>query len=764
MKKNKVITLKKTLSPTTNKLNQREIHWSEWLIPPFLLSFITGLFYYPSLHYNFQFDDVANIQKFYNIRYLTLKDAWLTSSRWIPFWLNAVNHRLGQFDPFYYRLFNISFHIAAGILLFFIILFILSNLKSNSFFKQHCTAIAYLTTGLFLLHPVQTQTVSYVIQGRMEGLATLFILSMILCFLAITRVKNKIFKILLILLLFCIAFVGCGTKEIVIVAPLLILAIDWFFVAQGDWPSLKQRLLLHGFLSGIIFCSYLYFLKPSFFANIFGLKMEARNNIGNLLTEIPGQKILPLHFFISQFKVILHYIVMFIWPFMISVEYDWKLVSNFFAPDCILPLCALLLISAILIYRLRKNCIDPIVFAALWFFIAIAPRSTIIPSSELLVDYKTYLASFGILFLMASFIIKLLSELIPKIIKPIPFISHAFAQFVFITILAVPTGFLTYSRNKVWRSAEEFWSNIIENAPGKARAYNNLGVALSEKGRMQEAIPLYKKAISMDKNYPDPCNNLAVAYSMTGKMNLAIDTLKKAIQMHPYYPEAYNNLASFYITQKDFDRAVKILDIAIQLRPHYGKAYYNLGKLYVEKGNYEKAFECFKTACTKADLDNEAGFGVYASIAMHLRKFEDAIIAYSHLVRIAPHSIDYAYKLANSYLGCSKYINAAQIYEEILKKEQKNPQVWCNLGECNLFMKKPDKALKCFSQAQALKMSSPQLTLRIITCLEQMGELSIAKFQLEDFIKDNSTPDQLKFAAKSTLDRINTKEQNKNHA
>jgi len=60
----------------------------------------------------------------------------------------------------------------------------------------------------------------------------------------------------------------------------------------------------------------------------FGLQMEARNNIGNLLTEKFTDKITPLHYCISQFKVMLHYIRIFIWPFGICIEYDWKLVGG----------------------------------------------------------------------------------------------------------------------------------------------------------------------------------------------------------------------------------------------------------------------------------------------------------------------------------------------------------------------------------------------------------------------------------------------------
>ena len=80
--------------------------------------------------------------------------------------------------------------------------------------------------------------------------------------------------------------------------------------------------------------------------NLFGLKMAVKNNIGNVLTHNPAIQITPYYFFISQFKVVLHYLWIFIWPFAISVEYDWKLAKSLFAADCIIPLMILMCIGA----------------------------------------------------------------------------------------------------------------------------------------------------------------------------------------------------------------------------------------------------------------------------------------------------------------------------------------------------------------------------------------------------------------------------------
>ncbi len=738
-------------APDLNKKNA----WWRYIVPPFILATFSYLFYYPSLHYDFQFDDIVNIQKFYNIRHNTLWSLFLIGPRWISYWLNSINYKIGKFNPFGYRLMNVSFHTLTGILLYFFIITLLSRLKKNSFFSQYRFAIALCTAGLFLIHPVQTQTVSYVIQGQLEGLATLCMILICLTFLAFTSARSVIIKSGLLIIFLFLGFVSAGTKEIAIVSPFLTLLIDWFFVAQGNWNDLKKRIWIHSFLMIVVWGMYLYFLKPSFFKNALGLQMQAFNNIGNVLTEQRSDPITPLHFFISQFKVVLHYLFMFVWPFSISVEYDWKLVHSFFAPDCILPLMILLIGAWYITRLLYRNPTSIIGFAVLWFFIAIAPRSSIIPSSELLADYKTYLGSIGILFLIAAGLVKgiqLAFEYLQTIHIRLP---QTHAHLIGLTLLFIPLGFLTYQRNKVWSSAEKFWTNIIKNAPLKARAYNNLGVALSEQGRMQESVPLYKKAISMDRYYPDPWNNLAVAYSTLNKLDLAIDTMKQALNIHRNYPEGYNNLASFLITKKDYETAEKMLQIALQLRPYYGKAFFNLGKLYMEQGKHDQALNAFRSACMKADLDNVAGFTVLATMAMAMQKYPDAIYGYQKLLEFEPNSYEHAFNLAYAYSLNNQFNEAVQMYRMLISRNSHDGRSWYNLGECYLRLKSLDLGLESLQMARALKFPMPNLDLRIAACLHDMGRIQESYDVIAQYIQKPDAPEDLKNTARALLGEIN---------
>lgn len=728
--------------------------WWYYSLIPLSLSALTALVYYPSLKYEFQFDDIANITKHFNIRHYSLGKLFFSGPRWLSYWLNSINYSLGKFDPFFYRFFNVSIHLINGILIFFFVLCALSWLHNNSFFKKNAALIATITAALFLLHPVQTQTISYVVQGQLEGLACMFIVALSLVFLIRCHTQKTIAQLALTALLFVLAILSCGTKEIAIISPALLLLVDWFFVAQGSWLSLKKRWVFHLIFTLFIFSIFVYLLKPHFFTDILGFKITAKNNIGNIITTEPRGTITPWLFFISQFKVILHYIWIFIWPFNISVEYDWKLSEHLFAPDCIIPFITLCFAACATFVLLRNKAAQLIAFGILWFFICIAPRSSIIPSPELLVDYKTYSASIGLLFLIACGLIQLAFFLEGRLKPRLVIAQHKYSAIAFIAMGTFLLGFTTVQRNTVWRSGLEFWGNIIKNAPNKARAYNNYAVELSQKlHRFEESISYFKKAMAMDHHYSDPCNNLAVAYSQLGKIELAIEAIKQGLRINPYYPEGYNNLASFYVHQKKFEMAEKMLQNALKLRPHYGKAYFNLGRIQLEKGNIELAWEYFKKSCTVADLDNEFGFLMYAKASLLLKKFDDAIFAYTKLLEYEPDNEDAQFNLANAYSFNNQHASALPLYEKLYAKNPHDFHVIYNMAEAYLRVGNPEKALELFCSLKPLENQLPHLNIRMAACYEKMGQIPTALALLNQ-LRNNNTPKAVRESAQELMKEL----------
>ena len=698
--------------------NKKQISVWIWpLIATVVLAVATIIVYYPSLNYEFQFDDIYNIRKFFDLRHKTVKDFLFTGTRWISYTLNSYHYKIAEYQPYIYRQSNILFHIVTGILVFFVTLLGVSNLK-NRLLAQKALPLAFFTSLIFLLHPVQTQTVSYIIQGQLEGLAQLFMMMILLTYIFYVHAQSVITKIVLLALLTVLGILSCGTKEIAVLSPLMLALFDWFFISQGSFTEIKKRMLFFIGYTFLIVYNYATYLNVPFIKNSLLGKGTVGNNIGNILTENPKDIISSYTYCISQFKVILHYIGIFFWPFNISVDYDWKITPDLFSFECLVPLIILLSILTETGYLLYKNKISLFAFSLLWFFIGLAPRTTIIPSTELVADYKTYFSSFGMAFLLALVLIYGYQWIIKKIhLKEKTFTSY-FASIFLIGIL----GYGTYDRNKVWKSSEAFWMNIIQNSPQKARAYNNYGVAIAEQKRHEEAIPFFRKAVKLDPQYPDPWSNGSVCYSCLGKTDLAINLLEQAIRINPSYPEFYNNLASYQLQKKNYAEVKKLAEHAIKLRPHYGKAYFNWGQALYQEGDKEKAHEKIKYSCLNADYDVPETFKTYAELSVELKKYEDALIGFSTLYKINPQDKDALFNTANAYFFLNDHEKAQQIYTQLIAENPTEYRSWLNLAETYIKKNELQKAAECYEKAQPLTPQFPDIPRRLANCNRLLAE------------------------------------------
>lgn len=747
----------------SNVAGEKTLWWHN-LVPPSILTLLTVLFYLPSLRYPFQFDDIANISKRFYIRVDNPLLRWWRGPRWFADWLNRLNYIVGRFDSIYYRVLNLAIHVLAGLLVFYLVKTLCRQLKNQPFFYNNATLLGFVTLLLFLLHPVQTQTVSYVIQARVEGLASLVVIALAFCFVKAAITQRAWVKYLNIVLVFGLGLLAWGTKEIVVVTPMLLLLVDWFFIAQMRWDDFKSRLWLHVLFDVYFIGLSLHYLSNNFAKEVVTLKSVTGNNRGNILTTNAYDVITPFQFLISEFKVILHYLWMFVWPVGTSVEYDWKLSQSFFSLDSFVPFMVLFSLFSWAVYAMFKKTYAVFAFGLLWFFVCVAPRSSIIPSPELVCDYKTYLASVGWLFVLAAALVYVVKLLVDFVITVAPVITNKMARsnvyLAAFALLALPLGFSAMMHNKIWETNVAFWEYNSAHAPMKARVHNNYGVALNEAGRIDESIVAYQRAISLDKHYSDPLSNIAVAYCLKNELDKAIDSLKAALNICPNYPEAYNNLGTLLIKKKQYDEAERMLASAIELRPYYGKAYYNMGRLYLEKNQQETAWNYFKKA-VESDLDTPDGFYTFAQMSMRLKRYQEAVGAFEQVIERGCSNDQAWFGLANANYMLGNYDKAEAIYVKLVRDNPLDGRYMYNLGETWFIKKEYAKAHEIFKKITALPKPLPQAFFRVATCLERLQKFDQAQAYLAELLKVNA-PEEFKKTVKQEMMRIALQEKMNN--
>lgn len=753
------------LQQAENSANKNQASLIYSIVPPALLSIITILMYLPSLWYPFQFDDLANIAKNYTVRLDNLFTAWWHHAHWLTTFINTTTFHFAHFNPLHYRSVNLIMHCLAGILLFSLILRLCRLLNKNSFFHEHALLLATTTSGLFLLHPVQTQTVSYVIQGRPEELATLLVLAALSLFVQGATSNNSNIQKLFYGLFFFTSLVACGTRETIIVLPMLTLLIDWFFISQQSTSALRQRLWLHITYALYFFALIAHYFGAALLNSIINSPLAAVD--ANSLAYLTHERVSWGQFFISQWRIIIHYLWMFIWPFNLSVEYDWKPATGILSPAVLI---SGIILTGLMWYASRsakKRTHLASSFGLLWFFICIAPHAICIASPDLACDYKTYLASTGLFFLFATPLTWLLVQMHTLLtIKPnwfknfesYRYIGRPGALMALAMILLMPLGFGARARNYIWQSALSFWQDTVQKAPLKARAFNNFGVALADAKRLDEAINAYQKAIELDDKYHDALSNLAVAYSLKGNYDQAIEALQKALVINPNLAEVHNNLGSLLIEKNELEKAETSFKKALELRPNYGKANYNLARIYERKKDIKKSWSFLKQA-TSSELTHSPELWVkfgHTSIANN--QPQDAITAFKRAIRMGVNNPDVWFNLANSFYFAEKFDDAQVIYEKLVKDHPFQTKFMYNLAETLYAKKDYQRALALYNRTNSLPQSVPQSLLRVANCFEKLNKINEAKTFLTKILDLKNAPEDFTKVVKNEITRLSLQE------
>lgn len=691
------------------------------LLPPVLISLFTVILYWPTLKYPFIYDDMPTItENFHVIKGNYLHNIFFAFNRWISRFLHSYIYKIWGENPTPFRVFNLLIHIIIGLLIFFTLKKLLFNLNKNSFLKNNYYLISLFTSALFLLHPTQTQTVVYITQMSLEGLTTLFVFLVITTFVYASFAQNKFIKYFLYLTSILFTIFAAGTKEIIIVLPFLVLLIDIFFIAQGNFKNLKKRLLIHAliFLSLFITLSYFGFKPVKFAVEL--TQAPLNNNRGNILTSNINEKITSYNYFITQFKILTHYLRIYFWPSPLGFDYGHKLTISLFNLDFIFPFIFILFLILLSLFLFIKNKTNFISFGLAWFFISILPRASFIPSTELICDYKTYMSSFGAIFLISVFIVYFFTK-INFYFKKYILIPEKNITLSLLLIFILISSYATKSQYKIWQSELNYWQHAVNIAPNKANLWNNLGVALSGLNRIDESINAYKQACKIDPTYAEPVINLAFHYQARGDYDLAMNEYAKAINLSEFHPEMYLNLGSLHLIKKAYKPAEICFDLALKYRPYYSRAHFNKGIMYEQQGMLDKALECYANAIN-GNTQTAQFYYQHAIIAQRLGKLDLAINSFENAKKLDPFYLNTAFTLASIYYQKHDYKNAAINFELAYKREPNNFVNIYNLAQSLLNLREYSKALEFFKLCEHDIQTFPYTKLHMAKCLNEVNQ------------------------------------------
>jgi Flp pilus assembly protein TadD len=528
----------------------------------------------------FQFDDFSNISENRSIHFKNfsfdevqelIKQNYKQSIRIFAYVTFALNHYFGGLNVFGYHLVNLLIHLSSGLFLYWFLLLTFNLPSLRERYGPKAFPIALFTGLLFVSHPIQTQSVTYIVQ-RMASMGGMFyILAMAL------YVRGRLFsgsrRYLCWAGLGLSYLLGLFTKENVAILPIFIALYEFYFF-QNVTLSAKGKKTLTYVSGAVVLIGLLGILIWG--SRYYNVILEGYKTRDFTLTE----RIL------TQFRVVLYYVTLLLYPApsRLNLDYDFFTSRDLFYPWTT-PV-SVFIVGGLIGYSLYVARKRPVLsYFVLWYFGNLVIESSIFPL-EMVYEHRLYLPLVGPVVLFVVGVLKGWEWLRKRWeIRNVG--EKPLWTFFCCLILLFVVG--SYQRNVVWRDEISLWEDVLAKSPNKSRPLCNLGVALSHVGRYNEAISLLTRAVSLKPDYVEAYNNLGAALIDAKRPDEAVTVLEKAISIKPDYPEAYYNLGRIYLLyHQDGNTAIHLFMKAIMLKPTYVDAYVNLGATYNRMGRFNE--------------------------------------------------------------------------------------------------------------------------------------------------------------------------------
>ena len=674
-------------------------HNSTWMSGIFILLLIisASLVYSNTFHNSFVYDDINFITKNDPHVHMTafswekIKEAAFEGQprhRYLPNISFAINYYFGKENTFGYHLVNLAIHLLTGIFLFFFFLLTLriyfkkSKLprsEAESSISVSPAVISFFAVLIWLVHPVQTNGVTYVCQRMASMVAIFYILAMLFYVKGRLVLINGKIKTAILFFAGCI-IAGCcavASKENAGALPVFILLYEWFFFQ--DLKDFRSYRALPWIIIGLVVFTgiAIYFLGDDPLQRIL-------NSYSRREFTLP-QRVL------TEFRVVAYYLSLIVFPFpgRLILDHDYPLSYSLINPmPTIFCMGLLFVLAALALYLAKKERL--ISFCIFWFLGNLVIESSVI-GIEIIYEHRLYLPSMFV-YLMITIIV-------------FRFLKSKWVAVGLLTAIAVLLSLWAHQRNTIWQSDISFWTDSVKKAPDKARPYQNLaysyqiekdfgqalvyyqksldikphpvvfynmGLSYSKKKYYCEAVDAYMNALKSNYDTPQVHSNLAIAMANMGEFQTAITHFKKAAAMNPNDTSAKRNLASLLNFLRRCKKPITCVRNKIQQQPDNAALYFKLGMLYEKQKNRQEAIKAYEKVLEMVGESNRKvsllALNRLAVVYSALGETDRSIDTLKTGIRLSPDNPHFSYQLAGVYAGKNNGEMAIEWLDKAVKK------------------------------------------------------------------------------------------------
>lgn len=527
----------------------------QWIIL-LLFSVLSVVVYFPSLDAPFYLDDFDSIL---NNSVVTSTFSWqqlneLFSFRQLTYASFNFNYAFSQTDPGSYRWLNIAIHLMVSGAIFFFTNKLLQYTKQE-LSTETIKWVALFAASLFLLAPLNSQSLIYVSQRGVLFVALFFVvgLNSYLKFREETALGKRLISGAIVILCFAL---GMISKQNMVAFPFAILLLEIFLIRRYKLLSLLN------FFS-VIFCAFLIVTIVDFLGGI-GIIFRVDNIL--LQTDVYSR----WEYFTHQLVLFWVYLYKFILPHPLLLEYpvtnyNWNNNVTWFAlfghlilVGCIYyfrnkkPVISLLILTVYLVHALESS------------FVAILP--------DLGFEHRAYLPNVFISILF----VYLLGALFGSNTK-----SRVLYASLFSMILVL--SYFTYERADKWNKKLDFLRHELTYTTDNSRLYGSVALLYAEMGNLPTANSWAKMALQIGTEHGDISASIVTQYmdilyrlDKVGEANRTASLALSITTNHNAKARIFKRLARHKIESGNCAFAAGLLKQALLNKPNDVEASYLL--------------------------------------------------------------------------------------------------------------------------------------------------------------------------------------------
>jgi protein O-mannosyl-transferase len=656
---------------------------------------------------------------------------------WHPLtWLSHMTD--AQFfglDAGFHHLTNLMLHLANTLLLFWVL--------------RRMTGAQYrsaFVAALFALHPLHVEPVAWV-AARKDVLSTIFWMLSIGAYIYYVK-RPGVLRYAAVLVLFVL---GLMSKAMIVTLPLVLLLLDYW--PLGRWqvqaPSgvintaaqqpLHKKNQIH---LGIRLVSekilFFFLLGGSAFISVLFMRYER-------LPEFSLWKILPKTEYVLQALVFyVHYIIKMLWPFNLATPYPkaeimppvWQAVG---------AAVFLTVISAWVIDGRKRR---PYLFVGwFWYLITLLPVIGLIKfGPHTLADRYTYIALIGLFIIIAWGFPELIAG----------WRNRRLVLGVAAGIVVTGCVVISYIQTTTWQNSVTMLTHTVEVTKDNWLAHTNLGVALKDEGRFEEAEFHYKEALRINPKDFMAFTNLGFAKMHQGKYEEGTQQFYEALKRNPKDPQAHFALGVILKDQGNCEEASKHFIESLRLNPRNSKAHVNLGLCYGGSGNDAEAIRHFSEAVA-IDPDNISARMNLGIALMKQGRRKDAIDHFQEAVRLNPNDAKARYILGTVLNEEGRLDEAANQLAKSIQIDAENPGAHNQMGIVMARRGEFATAARHFSEAVRLDPENPKVRMNLAFALRDQGKIEDAAKQFAEVLRLDPNNEKAKYELEAVQKRMKEK-------